>query len=107
MKLHAFEEDYLETILVLQKKLGMVCCVDVARHMDVSKPSVCHAVKVLKQGGFLTMDDVIKRAHDLRNANPMSHASAGLIDKTTTSQELKKCIENLSKLIDDYRMLHQ
>ena len=37
-------EDYLETILVLQKKLGMVRSVDVARHMEVSKPSVCHAV---------------------------------------------------------------
>ena len=41
MKLHASGEDYLETILVLQKKLGMVCSVDVARHMEVSKPSVC------------------------------------------------------------------
>ena len=50
-------EDYLETILVLQKKLGMVCSVDVARHMEVSKPSVCHAVAVLRDGGFLTMDE--------------------------------------------------
>ena len=38
MKLHASGEDYLETILVLQKKLGMVRSVDVARHMEVSKP---------------------------------------------------------------------
>ena len=44
MKLHASGEDYLETILLLQKKLGMVRSVDVARHMEVSKPSVCHAV---------------------------------------------------------------
>ena len=56
MKLHASGEDYLETILVLQKKVGMVRSVDVARHMDVSKPSVCHAVATLKDGGFLTMD---------------------------------------------------
>ena len=56
MKLHASGEDYLETILVLQKKLGMVRSVDVARHMDVSKPSVCHAVATLRDGGFLTMD---------------------------------------------------
>ena len=39
MKLHASGEDYLETILVLQKKLGMVRSVDVARHMEVSKPA--------------------------------------------------------------------
>ena len=56
MKLHASGEDYLEAILVLQKKMGMVRSVDVARHMEVSKPSVCHAVATLKDGGFLTMD---------------------------------------------------
>ena len=56
-KLHASGEDYLETILVLQKKLGMVRSVDVARHMEVSKPSVCHAVATLRDGGFLTMDE--------------------------------------------------
>lgn len=57
MKLHASGEDYLETILVLQKKTGMVRSVDVARHMEVSKPSVCHAVATLRDGGFLTMDE--------------------------------------------------
>ena len=55
--LHASGEDYMETILVLQKKLGMVRSVDVARHMEVSKPSVCHAVSTLRDGGFLTMDE--------------------------------------------------
>ena len=56
MGLHASGEDYLEAILVLQKKKGMVRSVDVARYMDVSKPSVCHAVATLKKGGFLLMD---------------------------------------------------
>ena len=56
MKLHASGEDYLENILVLQKKRSMVRSVDVARHMEVSKPSVCHAVATLRDGGFLTMD---------------------------------------------------
>ena len=56
MKLHASGEDYLEAILVLQKKLGMVRSVDVARHLEVTKPSVCHAVATLREGGFLTMD---------------------------------------------------
>ena len=56
-KLHASGEDYLETILVLRKKRGMVRSVDVARHMEVSKPSVCHAVATLRDGGFLMMDE--------------------------------------------------
>lgn len=56
VKLRASGEDYLEAILVLHKKMGMVRSVDVARHMEVSKPSVCHAVATLRDGGFLTMD---------------------------------------------------
>jgi Mn-dependent DtxR family transcriptional regulator len=57
MKLHASGEDYLEAVLVLPKKLSIVRSVDVARHMEVTKPSVCHAVATLKEGGFLTMDE--------------------------------------------------
>ena len=56
MKIHASGEDYLEAILILQKKTGMVRSVDLARHMDFSKPSISHAVSVLKDGGFLTVD---------------------------------------------------
>ena len=57
MKLYASGEDYLEAILVLQKKLGVVRSVDVARHMEVSKPSVSHAVATMRDGGFLKMDE--------------------------------------------------
>ena len=57
MKLYASGEDYLETILILHMKMGMVRSVDVARHLGVSKPSVCHAVAVLQEGGFLIMDE--------------------------------------------------
>ena len=35
----------------------MVRSVDVARYMEVSKPSVCYAVGTLREGGFLTMDE--------------------------------------------------
>ena len=56
MKLYASGEDYLGTILILHRKMGMVRSVDVSRHMAVSKPSVCHAVAVLQEGGFLAVD---------------------------------------------------
>ena len=56
MEIHASGEDYLEAILVLHKKMGTVRSVDVALHMEVSKPSVCHAVATLKKGGFLLID---------------------------------------------------
>ncbi len=56
-KIHASGEDYLEAVLMLQQKKGMVRSVDLARHMGYSKPSISHAVSVLKDGGFLTMDE--------------------------------------------------
>ena len=38
-------------------KVGQVRSVDVARYMEVSKPSVCYAVGTLREGGFLTTDE--------------------------------------------------
>ena len=55
--LYASGEDYLEAILVFKKQKGMVRSVDVARHLEVTKPSVCNAVATLRDGGFLTMDE--------------------------------------------------
>lgn len=56
MNIHASGEDYLEAVLVLQRVQGSVRSVDVARHLNVSKPSVSHAVNILRDGGFLEMD---------------------------------------------------
>lgn len=50
MRLHASGEDYLETILVLQKEKGMVRSVDVARRMGVSKPGGCPPI--IKQNEY-------------------------------------------------------
>lgn len=57
MKIHASGEDYLEAVLVLQKQKGAVRSVDLANHMGYSKPSVSHAVAILKNGGFLDVDE--------------------------------------------------
>ena len=57
VKIHASGEDYLEAVLILQKKQGMVRSIDLARHMGFSKASISHAVGVLRDGGFLTMDE--------------------------------------------------
>ena len=50
-------EDYLEASLVLQKNLGMVRSVDVARHMGFTKPSITHAITTLQAGGFVERDE--------------------------------------------------
>ena len=57
MKLHSSGEDYLKAIYILQKEKGTVRSIDVAEQMGVSKPSVSHAVKLLREGGFIVMDD--------------------------------------------------
>ena len=59
MKIQESGEDYLEAILILQKQMGesAVRSVDLARHMGFSKPSICHAVSVLKNGNYLVVDN--------------------------------------------------
>lgn len=57
MNIHASGEDYLEAVLILQNKKGMVRSIDLAQHMGYSKPSICHAVSILKKGNYFTMDN--------------------------------------------------
>lgn len=50
-------EDYLETILILKKRNGNVRSIDIAREMDLSKPSVSRAMGILKNKGFITVGE--------------------------------------------------
>lgn len=50
-------EMYLETILVLKNKNGPVRSVDVARALSFSKPSVSRAIGILKDDGYVTVED--------------------------------------------------
>lgn len=54
-KLRQSGEDYLETIYILSKH-GDVRSIDIATEMNVSKPSVCRAVGILKENGFINVD---------------------------------------------------
>ena len=56
MSLHQSGEDYLEAILVLREKNGVVHSIDVAQHLGYSKPSVSRAVSLLKGDGYLIME---------------------------------------------------
>lgn len=49
-------EDYLEMILMLTQKKGYARSIDVAAELNVTKPSVSHAVKRLRENGYLKMD---------------------------------------------------
>jgi DtxR family Mn-dependent transcriptional regulator len=50
-------EDYLETILILSKKLPVVRSVDVANEMGFKKSSVSIAMKKLREEEHITMTD--------------------------------------------------
>lgn len=50
-------EDYLETILMLQKSKGQVRSIDIANEMNFTKPSVSIAMKNLREKGYITMAD--------------------------------------------------
>lgn len=50
-------ENYLENILILQKRTGEVRSVDLAREMDFSKPSVSRAVHLLEDQGMIKIQD--------------------------------------------------
>ena len=57
MKLHASGEDSWRPFWCSKGRKAWVRSVDVARHLEVTKPSVCNAVATLRDGGFLTMDE--------------------------------------------------
>ncbi len=57
MALQESGEMYLETIYVLSQQRSMVRSIDVVEHMGYSKPSVSRAVSVLKEGGYLTVEE--------------------------------------------------
>lgn len=49
-------ENYLETILMLGKKKGTVRSVDIATELGFSKPSVCVAMRNLREHGYIVTD---------------------------------------------------
>ena len=53
MPIHESAENYLETILMLSKRLDVVRSIDIAADMRFSKPSVSIAMKNLRQEGFI------------------------------------------------------
>ena len=56
MRIQESAENYLETILILQKRNGMVRSVDIASELSFSKPSVSVAMKNLRLNGYIEID---------------------------------------------------
>ena len=56
MKIQESAENYLETILVISHKKGMVRSIDIVNELEFSKPSVSVAMKNLRENGYIEMD---------------------------------------------------
>lgn len=54
MKIQESAENYLETILMLQKKLPHVRSIDIVNELEFAKPSVSVAMKKLRENGYIT-----------------------------------------------------
>ncbi|MDR1698047.1 MAG: metal-dependent transcriptional regulator [Erysipelotrichaceae bacterium] len=50
-------EDYLETILILSKRLPELHAVDIANELKYAKPSITRALNILKASGYLKIDN--------------------------------------------------
>lgn len=49
-------ENYLETILMIKNKKGIVRSIDIANELEFSKPSVSIAMKNLRENGYIEID---------------------------------------------------
>jgi Mn-dependent DtxR family transcriptional regulator len=56
MQIHESAEDYLEAILKLKEKKGIVRSIDIVNELGYSKPSISIAMKHLRENGFILMD---------------------------------------------------
>ena len=53
--IHESAEDYLESILILHQRSGLVRSIDIVNELGYSKPSVSIAMKKLRESGYITM----------------------------------------------------
>lgn len=56
LAIHQSGEDYLEVILVLKKRLGVVRSIDIVNELHYKKPSVSIAMKKLRESGYILTD---------------------------------------------------
>lgn len=57
MKIQESAENYLETILILKNRKGLVRSIDIVNELEFSKPSVSVAMKNLRENGYIEIDD--------------------------------------------------
>ncbi|MBQ9915124.1 MAG: metal-dependent transcriptional regulator [Clostridia bacterium] len=57
MKIKESAENYLEAILMIERKKGFVRSIDIANELSFTKPSVSVAMKAFREDGYITVDE--------------------------------------------------
>ncbi len=107
MRIYESSEDYLERILILQKKLGNVRSIDIAVDMNYSKASISRAIKKLREENLITIGtggNIILTEEGLRLANHIYERHTVLtkffislgVDENIASQDACKIEHDLS-----------
>lgn len=50
---------------------------------------------------YINYNGIIEKAHDIRNSNPLSHASAGLLDDNENEKSLQEIHKKLSDILKE------
>ena len=57
MKIKEAAENYLETIYILQNRIGLVRSIDICNEMGYSKPTISVVMKDFRNDGYITMSE--------------------------------------------------
>ena len=85
MKIQESADNYLEAILVLKQEKGLVRSIDIAHHLEFSKPSVSRAMSLLRENGYVTME-----------------RDGGWIELTQAGREIAERIYERHQLVRDW-----
>ena len=87
MKIHESGENYLEAILMLEKRQGAVRSIDVATELGFSKPSVSVAMKHFRENGYIVVD------------------AEGYLSLTPAGREIAERMYERHHLLAEFRMM--
>ncbi len=87
MNMNESAENYLETILILSRRLPVVRSVDIALEMNFKKSSISVAMKNLRENGYITV------------------SSAGFITLTEKGHEIADMIYERHTFLSGWRLL--
>ena len=98
MKIQESAENYLETILILQKRKGTVRAIDIVNELEFTKPSVSVAMKNLRENGYVL---VSREGHITLTDKGMEIAQAMYERHTLISDWLKALGVNPKTAVED------